>query len=102
MKDVLLQNSGCGYTGGGKARSSICFPTPAKKPMQKPRFPFIRLLWVDPDYSDEHRAPVTKVATPEPLMPQKLNQVQMFESGPNGKCSLGQGGFHMWLLLLVH
>lgn len=81
---------------------STCFPTPAEKPVLKPRLPFIRLSWVDLDYSYEHHAPVTKVATPEPLIPQKLNQVQMFESNPNGKCSLGQVGFHMWLLLTVH
>lgn len=102
MKDVLLQNSGCGYAGGEKARLSTCFPTSAKKPRLKSRLTFIRLLWVDLDYSYERHAPVTEVATPEPLMAQRLNQVQMLESSPNGKCSLGQEGFHMWQLLIVH
>ena len=81
----------------GEAWLSTFFP----KPALRPRLPFIRLPWVDPDYSFEHHAPVTKVATPEPLIPQKLNQVQMLESNPNGECSLGQVGFHMWQLLTV-
>lgn len=81
----------------GEAWLNTFFP----KPALRPRLPFIRLPWVDSDYSYEHHAPVTKVATPEPLIPQKLNQVQMLESNPNGKCSLGQVGSHMWQLLTV-
>lgn len=94
MKDVLLQKSRCGKAGG-KSMVEYMLPNTMEKPMLKHRLPFIRLSWVDLHYSYEHHAPVTKAATPEPLMPQKLNQVQMLESNPNGKCSLGQIGFHM-------